>query len=144
VGISYDLYNAPSEWAKMNTWGEAHSLPIGSPKEVKQKLEQLYPNRITKWDYHDYSKYNTKTGSPYVGAYSTLGTDNCAIGNEYIDLSVTEHIDGKIHLISVARGSPRLVREILDAFNLKYVFEAQSCTLLNPYKYKGNWEPIEK
>jgi hypothetical protein len=141
MSITFNLYNAPSEHALMNKWGKDESLPIGTPLEVKQRIMNIYP-RIKKWD-----RYENSHSSPlfdYPVFHSALGENNCSLENEYLDLSLSENRDGYIHFIDVRKGSPRILRELLEEFKLQYVFEMQSCRLIDPYKYKGNWEPINE
>ena len=139
MSISYELYNAPEERASMNTWDKAYSMPIDTPENVMKKLSSVYP-RIKKWSSRE--RWSTDPSNPYVASYYTLGENNCDPRNEYIDINIIQHSDGFIHWISIRKGSPKLVSEIKALFNLKYVFEGQSCRLLDPDKYKGNWEPI--
>lgn len=139
MSISCDLYNAPPEHARMNEWEKDESFPIGTPSEVMQKIMKLYP-RIKRWE-----KNENIYASPlwdYPVGYHALGENNCSIENEYLDLGLSEKSDGYIHFIGVRKGSPKVVRELLEALKLQYVFEMQSCRLIDPYKYRGNWELI--
>lgn len=139
MSISYELYNAPSKYAQMNEWGKDESLPIAKSQEVKDKIMRLYP-RIKQWN-----RYEDNSTSPlfdYPVRYFALGVNNCSIEEEYLDITISEHRDGYIHFISVRKGSPKLVRELLEEFQLRYVFEMQSCRLIDPYKYVDNWMPL--
>jgi len=51
-----------------------------------------------------------------------------------LDISLMENGDGYIHIIDVNRCSLKIVRELLEEFQLNYVWEMQSCRLINPYK----------
>lgn len=139
MSIAYELYNAPPEHAQMNKWEKDESLPIGPSLEVMQKIMMLYP-RIKKWDRSE-NIYASPVYDYPVG-YSALGENNCSSENEYLDLSLSEMSDGYIHFINVRKGSPKVVRELLEEFKLQYVWENQSSRLIDPYKYCGNWVPI--
>lgn len=108
----------------MNDWDKDYSYPIECPDALMKRLEVLFP-RIKIWKYLDWKECNLARENPFVGSYSTLGEDNCNPENEYFDVSLIEHLDGLIHWISVTKGSPNLIRELLEEFSLKYVFEGQ-------------------
>jgi len=136
VGITYELYNAPEEQAKMSSWDKHYSEPLGVPNDMKRALRSKYP-RLKEWE-----EYRYGADVDLVAAHSASGTDNCNPNNEYLDITLYEHQDGYIHSVRVTRGSPKLVGEVKDLFDIKYVYEAQSDQLLNPNDFKGNWEPI--
>lgn len=142
MSISYELYNAPADKAMMNEWDKDYSYPIERPDAVIRRLEALFP-RIKNWQHQGWKEYDQAQEKTFVGSYSALAEDNCNPENEYIDVSLIEHRDGFIHWISITKGSPKLIREVLEEFDLEYVFEGQSCKLLDPYQYRDNWEPIE-
>lgn len=138
MSISYDLYNAPPKYARMNEWEKDESLPIAMSQEVQDRIIRLYP-RIKQWERHE-----DKCPSPlfdYPVKYSALGVNNCR-EEEYLDITILVHRDEFIHFISVRKGSPKVVIELLEEFRLNYVFEMQSCRLIDPYKYVGNWMPV--
>lgn len=141
MSISYELYNAPPGNARINAWGRDESLPIASPEEVKDKIMRLYP-RINGWNRTEDS--HTSPLWDYPITHSTIVKENCSPEKEYLDIIIMENRDGYIHFISVRSGSPKLVRELLETFQLQYVFEYQSCRLIDPYKYTGNWQPVDR
>lgn len=125
----------------MHEWDCDKSLPIAKPKEVQDRIMSLYP-RISHWE-----RYENNHSSPlfdYPVSYSALGADNCSANTEYLDITIMQNRDGYIHFISVRKGSPKLVKDLLEEFELQYVFEMQSCRLIDPYKYIGNWEPMNE
>lgn len=139
MSISYELYNAPPGYSRINEWEKDESLPIARPEEIKDRIMRLY-SRISSW-----SKFEDSQTSPlwnYPISYSTIVSDNCSPEKEYLDITIMEHKDGYIHFVSARGASPKLVRELLEEFQLPYAFEWQSCRLIDPYKYTGNWEPV--
>lgn len=103
MGISYELYNAPDEKAMMNQWDKAYSLPIDTPNNVKSKLSLKYPS-IDKWEVSE--TVNPPASNPYTKYHYALGSNNCNSREEYIEITLVEHIDGYIHWISVSRLGP--------------------------------------
>lgn len=139
MSITYELYDAPEERAKMSDWDKDYSMPIGMPEDMKQSLEQSYP-RIRDWEV---SRNENAANSTFAVCHTALAVDNCCLENEYIEIYLYENSDGYIHHVRVGRGSPKLVGEIQDLFSIKYVYEGQSDQLVNPKSYKDNWEPID-
>ncbi len=124
----------------MNQWDKSYSFPIDIPENIKKKLYELFPS-ITEWIISEYKNDNNLM--PYTFFHFTLGNNNCDQNEEYIEITLVEHEDGNIHRIRITRGSPHLVATIQKAFGIKFVLQNQSCELLDPTKYKGNWEPID-
>jgi hypothetical protein len=141
MSISYDIYNTEDEFADMSKWECDHFHPIGIPERVIEEINALFFPRTLSWKYYDSSSSTSST--PYVGSYSALATGNCDPDNEYIDLYLTVHKKGYVCEISARKASPKLVQMLMERFSLKYVFEMQSCRLLDPYLYEGNWNFID-
>lgn len=140
MGISHYLYNAPQGHSGMHADGD-ESLPIAKAEEVKNRISPLFPE-LGHWEKHEENV--THPSYNYPNFYSALGRNNCNPNNEYLDITLMEHGDGYIHIIDVDRASPKLIKKLIEAFNLSCVWQMQACTLVDPYQFVGNWEPITK
>jgi len=141
MSVSYDIYNTDEEFADMSHWECDHFHPIGNPDRVIEEINNMFFPRTLSWNYHDSS--SNMPDYPYVGSYSASASENCNLDVEYVDLNLRVHREGYVCEISARKGSPKLVRMLMEKFNLKFVFEMQSCRLIDPYRYKGNWELID-
>lgn len=139
MSLCYDLYDTASNNPYVNEWDKDRSLPIAPAAEVQRRIMRLYP-QIAGWRRDE----NTFTSPQfdYPVSYSDLGSGTCSPDEEYLDITLLENRDGFIHFISARSASPELLRALLEEFGLKYVFEGQSCNLIDPYQYDERWMPL--
>jgi len=135
MSISYHIYNSESGFENMSTWDTDHFLPLGEPDEIMAKIDQLFSQRELDWEYYE----NHGGMTPYIGSYSCLANNNCCNDEEYIDLYLTVHEKGYICEVKARKGSPKLVRQLMEGLGLKCAFNFTSMKLVNPYEYEGNW-----
>jgi len=134
VGITIFLYKAPKTHKGIHEDGD-ESFAIGKPEIIKKRVMDIFP-RIEGW-----SKYENDLVHPsynYPLSYNSIVNGNCEPNNEYIDISLMENGDGYIHIIDVTKGSSKLIRRLYEEFEFQYIWEMQSCKLIDPYSYNEN------
>lgn len=140
MGVSYDLYNADPEYSDLSKWESDHFRAIGLPLDVISKIDNLLHPKVLIWEYSP----SNGVGSPYKGHHSALeSTSTCNIEDEYIDLCLTENEEGYICSLAARKASPKLLQLLMNEFKLKYAFELEGMSLVDPFLYKGNWQKID-